>query len=125
MTRIVFLAPFAKAEISGGIKTVYRHAEMLAQLGFDAGVYQPEGPPSWFETDAKVLTDADLKMVASLKQLEQLELGRTPFPDERLALLKEFTHLKALRLVPPTGGFTPETQAKIKGLLPKAALKFD
>lgn len=55
MARIVFLAPFTKAEISGGIKTVYRHAEMLTQLGFDACVHQPEGPPSWFETSAKVL----------------------------------------------------------------------
>ena len=55
MSRIIFLAPFAKSEISGGIKTVYRHAEMLAELGFDASVHQPEGPPAWFETRAKVL----------------------------------------------------------------------
>jgi len=53
--RIVFLNPFAKTEISGGIKTAYRHAELLTEMGFDACVYQPEGPPSWFETRAKVL----------------------------------------------------------------------
>jgi hypothetical protein len=53
--RIVFLSPFVKTEISGGIKTTYRHAELLTEMGFDAGVYQPEGPPSWFETRAKVL----------------------------------------------------------------------
>ena len=76
-------------------------------------------------TDAKALTDGDLKLVASLRQLEQLELGRVPFPDDRLALLKDFAHLKSLRLVPPTGGYSPETQAKIKALLPTAALKFD
>jgi glycosyl transferase family 1 len=53
--RIVFLNPFAKTEISGGIKTAYRHAELLTEMGFDACVYQPEGPPGWFETRAKVL----------------------------------------------------------------------
>ena len=55
MGRIVFLNPFAKTEISGGIKTAYRHAELLTEMGFDACVYQPEGPPGWFETRAKVL----------------------------------------------------------------------
>jgi len=53
--RIVFLNPFTRTEISGGIKTAYRHAELLAELGFDASVYQPEGPPSWFDTTAKVV----------------------------------------------------------------------
>jgi glycosyltransferase involved in cell wall biosynthesis len=53
--RIVFLAPFVKTEISGGIKTAYRHAELLTELGFDACVYQPEGAPTWFETRAQVL----------------------------------------------------------------------
>lgn len=56
MARIVFLAPFAKNEITGGVKTVYRHAELLTDLGFDAAVFQPDGPPSWFETHARVLT---------------------------------------------------------------------
>ena len=56
MGRIVFLNPFVRTEISGGIKTAYRHAELLTEMGIDACVYQPEGPPSWFETRAKVLT---------------------------------------------------------------------
>ncbi|HEY4264200.1 MAG TPA: glycosyltransferase [Micropepsaceae bacterium] len=56
MARIIFLLPFAKHEITGGIKTTYRHAELLAELGFDAFVYQPGGPPAWFETRAKLLT---------------------------------------------------------------------
>ena len=56
MGRIVFLSPFTKAEISGGIKTAYRHAELLSEMGLDACVYQPEGAPSWFETRAKVMT---------------------------------------------------------------------
>lgn len=56
MARIIFLAPFAKNEITGGVKTVYRHAELLTELGFDAAVFQPDGPPSWFETRARHLT---------------------------------------------------------------------
>lgn len=55
MPRIIFLAPFAPTEISGGIKTAYRHAELLTELGFEACVYQPGGAPTWFETTAKVL----------------------------------------------------------------------
>lgn len=55
MGRIVFLNPFVRTEISGGIKTAYRHAELLTEMGFDACVYQPEGAPSWFDTRAKVL----------------------------------------------------------------------
>jgi hypothetical protein len=54
--RIVFLNPFSRTEISGGIKTAYRHAELLSELGFDASVYQPEGAPSWFQTPARLLT---------------------------------------------------------------------
>ena len=56
MARIIFLAPFRKNEISGGIKTFHRHAELLAEIGFDAWVYQPDGLPSWLESRAKLLT---------------------------------------------------------------------
>ena len=47
-----------------------------------------------------------------------------PFPDERIALLKEFAFLKSMRLVPAKEPFTPETQAKIKALLPKTDIQF-
>ena len=75
-------------------------------------------------TNAKPLTDADLKLVASITQLEQLELSGINLPDERLALLKDFAFLKTLRLVPSGAPFTPETQAKVKQLLPKTELLF-
>ncbi len=75
-------------------------------------------------TDAKALTDADLKVVASLTQLDHLELGKVPLPDDRLAVLRDFAFLKSMRLVPVKEPFTPETQAKIKTLLPKVALTF-
>jgi len=57
--RIIFLAPFRKQEISGGIKTFHRHAELLSEMGFDAFVYQPDGAPSWIETKANLLTPLD------------------------------------------------------------------
>jgi len=75
-------------------------------------------------TNAAKLTDAELQTVAALKQLESLELGKVPLPDERLSVLKDFAHLKSLRLVPAKEPFTTETQARIKALLPKTDLKF-
>ena len=73
-------------------------------------------------TNAKALTDADLKLVASITQLEHLELSNLDLADERLVLLKDFGYLKSMRLV-PSKPFTPETQAKIKLLLPKTELQ--
>jgi glycosyltransferase involved in cell wall biosynthesis len=64
VARIIFLCPFARSEITGGIKTTYRQAELLAELGFDALVYQPEGKPAWLDTSARVLTESRL-MAAS------------------------------------------------------------
>ena len=75
-------------------------------------------------TNATKLTDAELKTVADLTQLEHLELGKVPFPDERLPVLKDFAFLKSMRLVPVKEPFSDETQAKIKALLPKVAVKF-
>ena len=75
-------------------------------------------------TNAKALTDADLKLVAGITQLEHLELGGIHLPDERLTLLKDFAFLKSMRLVPSSTPFTPETQAKIKQLLTKTELQF-
>ncbi|MFT5123414.1 MAG: hypothetical protein ACI97B_002047 [Verrucomicrobiales bacterium] len=72
---------------------------------------------------ASALTDADLKLVADMTQLEHLELGRVEWPNERLPLLKNFAFLKSLRLVPPGGAYPPEMQDRIKALLPKVDLQ--
>jgi glycosyltransferase involved in cell wall biosynthesis len=55
VARIVFLNPFSRSEITGGIKTAHRHAELLAEMGFDSWVHQPDGAPSWFESKARLL----------------------------------------------------------------------
>jgi hypothetical protein len=75
-------------------------------------------------TNTKPLTDADLKTVAGMKQLEQLELGKIELSDARLAFFKDFAFLKSMRLVPVKEPFTPETEAKLKALLPKTTLLF-
>lgn len=76
-------------------------------------------------TNAKSLGDADLQAVAGIKGLESLELNSVELTDERLPLLKSFSHLKELRIVNRPKGYTPEVQAKVKELLPKVALKFE
>ncbi|MBK8094029.1 MAG: G protein-coupled receptor LGR4 [Verrucomicrobiaceae bacterium] len=75
-------------------------------------------------TEASKLTDAELKVVAGLTQLEHLELGKVPFPDARLSVLADFAFLKSMRLAPGKEPYSDETQAKIKALLPKTALTF-
>ncbi|MCB1209385.1 MAG: G protein-coupled receptor LGR4 [Verrucomicrobiales bacterium] len=75
-------------------------------------------------TNAADLSNEDLKQVAGLTQLEQLELGKIAIPDERVEVLQSFGFLKAMRIVPGKVPFTAETQAKIKALLPKTELTF-
>jgi hypothetical protein len=75
-------------------------------------------------TDCKKLDDAGLKIAADLKQLEQLELGSLELPDERLPQLQQFAFLKELKLIRRPQSYPPETQAKIKTLLPKVDVKF-
>ena len=72
---------------------------------------------------AKV-TDAELKTIAGLSQLESLELDDVPFPVERVPVLKDFAFLKVLKLVDRKNGYPAETQAKIKALLPEVEVKF-
>jgi hypothetical protein len=75
-------------------------------------------------TDCSKLDDAGLKLAADLTQLEQLELGRPALPDERIPQLAAFAHLKQLKLIDRSKGYSPETQAKIKALLPNVDVKF-
>jgi hypothetical protein len=76
-------------------------------------------------TDAKAMTDAELKVVSGMTQLESLEMNNLDLPDERLPQLQPFAHLKSLRLVRRPMAYSAETQGKIKALLPNVAMKFD
>lgn len=75
-------------------------------------------------TNAQALSDADLQALAGLTQLDHLEVGKMPLPDERIGALKPFAFLKSMRLVPAKAPFTPEQQAKIQSLLPKTKIDF-
>ena len=75
-------------------------------------------------THCNHLSDEGLKLAADLTQLEQLEIGGLQLPDERLPQLAAFSYLKELKLVNRPKGYPPETQAKIKALLPKVDVKF-
>ena len=52
--RIIFACPFPRDHITGGIKTVYQHAEWLAEAGINATVFSPDGTPTWLNTRAEV-----------------------------------------------------------------------
>ncbi len=75
-------------------------------------------------TNAQAITDADLQVIAGLTQLDHLEIGKMPLPDERIPALKPFAFLKSMRLVPVKAPFSPEQQAKIQAALPKTKLEF-
>ena len=75
-------------------------------------------------TNCKTMTDDDLKVLATMTQLESLELGSPSMPEERLPLLQGFIFLKELKIIDRQKGYPPETEAKIKALLPKVDVKF-
>ncbi len=75
-------------------------------------------------THCEKLTDDDLKLVARLTQLEQLEIGQLPIPNERVPQFQTFAFLKSLQIVNRPKGYPEETQAKIKALLPKVDVTF-
>jgi hypothetical protein len=75
-------------------------------------------------THCEKLSDDGLKHAADLTQLDQLEIGGLPLPDERLPQLQAFSFLKILQLVNRPKGYPPETQSRIKELLPKVDVKF-
>ena len=76
-------------------------------------------------TEGKALTDQAVKLVSGMTQLVHLEFSNLELPDERLALLQNFSFLKSFRLVHYGHPYTQETRDKIKALLPLVALKFD
>jgi hypothetical protein len=75
-------------------------------------------------TDGSKLTDADLAVIAGIGQLESLTIDSLPLSAERLPALVPFARLKALTLALRSQGYPPETQAKVRALLPQVDVKF-
>ncbi len=76
-------------------------------------------------TDCAKTTDDDLKLIASMTQLESLELGNLLMTEERVAQLKPFTFLKSFRLVQRPQPYPADIQSKITELMPKVQLTFE
>lgn len=76
-------------------------------------------------TGAQKISDADLKVVAGMKQLDHLELSEFEITEERLPALKELGFLKSMRIVRRSKPNTPELQAKAAALLPQTKLTFE
>ena len=74
-------------------------------------------------TNCKATTDDDLELLATMTQLESLELGGFEQPEAHLPQLSAFSFLKELKFYFPKR-YSPETQAKIKTILPKVEVKF-
>jgi len=74
--------------------------------------------------DAKAFTDADLTALAGVTQVQELSLSSLDLSDARLPKLQAFAHLKSLTLALRPKGYSDETHAKVKALLPKVEVKF-
>jgi len=74
--------------------------------------------------DAKAFTDADLTALAGVTQVQELSLSNLDLSDARLPKLQAFAHLKSLTLALRPKGYSDETHAKVKALLPKVEVKF-
>lgn len=74
-------------------------------------------------TNCKASTAADLDLLATMTQLESLEFGHFEQIEAHLPKLQAFAFLKELKFYYPKG-YSPGTQARIKALLPKVAVKF-
>jgi glycosyltransferase involved in cell wall biosynthesis len=60
LMQIVYFCPIA-SEPAGGIQVIYRHAELLGELGYHACIFHPESPrflSSWFSHDVPMFKPA-------------------------------------------------------------------
>jgi len=76
-------------------------------------------------TNCAKMPDEDLKTVAAMKHVENLELSSLEIPESRLPLLKEFSYLKTLRLPKGKMPYSDELKAQIKAALPGVMIKFE
>ncbi|HEV7403848.1 MAG TPA: G protein-coupled receptor LGR4 [Chthoniobacteraceae bacterium] len=99
------------------------------QFGSPEGVAIIKGIPTLRRltiTDATKMTDPDLAQVASMKQLDHLELGQLDLTDERVPQLKQLAFLKTARLVGSSKApYSPELRTKIQEAMPKTKVAFE
>jgi hypothetical protein len=105
MGRIIFVNPFSKSLITGGIKTTYSHAALLDELGFATAVFQPDGPPSWCSPRLEALVTDKLTPIADdvLVFPEVLngwlaEAARTPTPARKVMFCQNQYYMLSYRI---------------------------
>ena len=79
-----------------------------------------------FAFEQPKLSSADLKNIASMAELEELALERLPLNQENIALLKNFSYLKKLKLIErrKKHWYTDEVKEKVSAVLPKVSVQF-
>jgi len=75
-------------------------------------------------TNCKATTDDDLRLLATMTQLESLELGGLELTEERLPQLQDFSFLKSITFALRPTGYPAGIQTAIKALLPGVEVKF-
>jgi len=75
-------------------------------------------------TNCRATTDDDLKLLATMTQLESLEFGSLELTEARLPHLQGFSFLKSLTFAFRPTGYPAGIQTAIKTLLPKVEVKF-
>ena len=100
MGQIIFINPFKKTEITGGIKTTYNHAALLRELGFDATVFQPDGPPTWLGPRFQALTSAtfeaterDILVLPETLNGLVAQIAQTPTPARKVMFCQNHYYL--------------------------------
>jgi hypothetical protein len=75
-------------------------------------------------TNCKATSDDDLKVLATMTQLESLELGSLELSEARLPHLQGFSFLKSITFALRPTGYPAGLQTAIKALLPEVDVKF-
>lgn len=75
-------------------------------------------------TNCRSIGEGDLERLASMKQLESLELGSPPLTEDLIPSFQAFSHLKELKIIDRKIAYPAGTQARIKSLLPGVAVSF-
>ncbi len=75
------------------------------------------------QIEGNLLTDSDLNLLANVTQLKELAFNGLDLPDARLPQLQAFSFLKSVSFTRYDKSYPPETQAKIKAVLPNVEVK--
>ena len=70
------------------------------------------------------LTNADLAALAGATQLADVSISGLGMTDARVPALRGFSHLKKMQIIDWNAAADPDTEAKVRALLPTVEIKF-